>query len=77
MSHGKCGPGSVWVDSRNAALMSPEELCALWREEAQRLYGDAVEFLPLQRWNWAAIPHFFHYRFNLAGASRFHRIRIR
>jgi oligoendopeptidase F len=50
-------------DRVNAALQSPEELCALWREELLRLYGDAVDFLPAQKWNWAAIPHFFHYRF--------------
>ncbi|NLI45752.1 MAG: M3 family oligoendopeptidase [Acidobacteria bacterium] len=50
-------------DRVNAALMSSEELCSLWREETQRLYGDAVDFSPVQRWNWAAIPHFFHYRF--------------
>ncbi len=44
-------------------IMSAAEVGQVWWEEQARLYGDAVEFLPVQRWNWAAIPHFFHSRF--------------
>jgi oligoendopeptidase F len=45
------------------AIMSAAEVGQAWWEEQARLYGDTVEFLPLQRWNWAAIPHFYHSRF--------------
>jgi oligoendopeptidase F len=44
-------------------ILSPEELGEAWWREQARLYGDAVAFLPLQRWTWSAIPHFFHSRF--------------
>jgi oligoendopeptidase F len=27
------------------------------------MYGEAVDFLPEQKWYWAAIPHFIHTRF--------------
>ena len=27
------------------------------------MYGESVEFLPEQKWYWAAIPHFIHTRF--------------
>lgn len=45
------------------SILSAAEVGQAWWEEQARLYGDAVEFLPLQRWNWATIPHFFHSRF--------------
>ncbi len=44
-------------------MLSSDELCDMWWEEMTRMYGEAVEFLPDQRWTWASIPHFFHYRF--------------
>lgn len=44
-------------------ILSANELCGAWEARARELYGDAVDFFPVQRWNWAAIPHFFHYTF--------------
>ncbi|MBP7867450.1 MAG: M3 family oligoendopeptidase [Acidobacteria bacterium] len=44
-------------------ILSADELCAAWETRARDLYGGVVDFLPEQRWNWAAIPHFFRYTF--------------
>lgn len=44
-------------------ILSADELCTAWETRARELYGDAVDLLPVQRWNWAAIPHFFRYTF--------------
>ncbi|MHB8877225.1 MAG: M3 family oligoendopeptidase [Myxococcaceae bacterium] len=50
--------------ARRAQGVTPaEELSALWMEERKRLYGDAVRFLPQDRWGWISIGHFVHYRF--------------
>jgi oligoendopeptidase F len=35
----------------------------LWSARRTEMYGDAVDFLPEQKWYWAAIPHFIHTRF--------------
>ncbi len=43
--------------------LSAEHLCELWARERDLMYGETVDFLPEQRWYWAAIPHFIHTRF--------------
>jgi oligoendopeptidase F len=30
----------------------------IWDKHVKDAYGDAVDFLPEQSWNWATIPHF-------------------
>lgn len=50
--------------SRRAGGVVPaEDYCTLWMDERRRLYGDAVRFLPQDRWGWISIGHFVHYRF--------------
>lgn len=44
-------------------VLSSEDLCEVWQAQVARMYGDAVDFLPEQRWTWASIPHFYHHRF--------------
>lgn len=48
---------------RASGLVTADEYGALWQAELGQLYGDAVEFGPLDRWGWITIPHFVHYRF--------------
>lgn len=49
---------------RRAQGVTPaEELAKLWMDERVRLYGDAVRFLPQDRWGWLSIGHFVNYRF--------------
>ncbi len=43
--------------------LSAEQLCDLWTQQRGAMYGDTVDFLPEQKWYWAAIPHFIHTRF--------------
>jgi len=43
--------------------LAATELCELWMKRRHEMYGQAVDFLPEQRWYWAAIPHFIHTRF--------------
>jgi len=50
--------------ARRAQGVAPaEEYSTLWMDERRRLYGDAVRFLPQDRWGWISIPHFIHHRF--------------
>ncbi len=44
-------------------FLSEEDMCNIWWEEMERMYGDSIEFFEVQKWNWSSIPHFFHYRF--------------
>ena len=44
-------------------IVPAEELSKLWIDERARLYGDAVRFLPQDRWGFLSIGHFVHYRF--------------
>jgi oligoendopeptidase F len=48
---------------RQNQLLSTEEICQLWWEENERLYGDEVEMIPAYRWGWAYVPHFIHHPF--------------
>ncbi|MDZ7267228.1 MAG: M3 family oligoendopeptidase [candidate division KSB1 bacterium] len=43
--------------------LSAAQLCELWVKRRQEMYGEAVAFLPEQKWYWSAIPHFIHTRF--------------
>ena len=48
---------------RQNQLLSTEEICQLWWEENERLYGEDVEMIPSYRWGWAYVPHFIHHPF--------------
>jgi oligoendopeptidase F len=48
---------------RQNQLLSTEEICQLWWEENERLYGEEVEMIPAYRWGWAHVPHFIHHPF--------------
>jgi oligoendopeptidase F len=48
---------------RAQGVVPAEEYSALWLDERRRLYGDAVRFLPQDRWGWISIPHFINHRF--------------
>ena len=43
--------------------LSANQFCELWTKRRTEMFGDAVEFLPEQKWYWSAIPHFIHTRF--------------
>jgi oligoendopeptidase F len=45
---------------RRQEKLTSERLCELWWEANEKLYGGAVEMLPMYRWGWAYIPHFIH-----------------
>ncbi|MHA2224094.1 MAG: M3 family oligoendopeptidase [Candidatus Hodarchaeales archaeon] len=38
------------------------EMSDIWDAKVKEMYGEAVEFLPEQSWNWATIPHFLDNR---------------
>lgn len=40
--------------------LSADDLCELWTKRRDEMYGDAIEFLPEEKWFWAVIPHFIH-----------------
>lgn len=42
--------------------LSAKEMSDIWDNHVKEVYGDAVEFLPEQSWNWATIPHFLDAR---------------
>ncbi|AJE03018.1 M3 family oligoendopeptidase [Geobacter pickeringii] len=48
---------------RQQGLLTSSQLCNLWWEENDRLYGDSVEMIPPYRWGWSYISHFIHARF--------------
>jgi oligoendopeptidase F len=37
-----------------------DELSNIYDEELHTMFGDAVEYNPEFRWEWASVPHFFH-----------------
>ncbi|WP_455464219.1 M3 family oligoendopeptidase [Candidatus Hodarchaeum mangrovi] len=43
--------------------LSAQEMGELWDNFVSEAYGDAVNFLPEQTWNWSTIPHFILTRF--------------
>ncbi len=43
--------------------LSAEDFCGIWTKHRDEMYGDAVAFLPEEKWYWAVIPHFIHTRF--------------
>ncbi len=45
------------------SFLSEDEICDIWWEEMEKMYGKSIEFFEVQKWNWSSIPHFFHYRF--------------
>jgi oligoendopeptidase F len=50
--------------ARRASGVAPvEDYAQLWVDERKRLYGDAVQTFPRDRWGWISIGHFIHYRF--------------
>jgi oligoendopeptidase F len=56
-----------WEQKAHAArakgVVPADQFSKLWMDERRRLYGDAVQFLPQDRWGWISIPHFVHYCF--------------
>jgi len=38
--------------------LSTKQMSEIWDKHVKDTYGDAVDFLPEQSWNWATIPHF-------------------
>ncbi len=38
--------------------LSAKQMSDIWDKHVKDAYGDAVDFLPEQSWNWATIPHF-------------------
>jgi oligoendopeptidase F len=45
---------------RQDHLLSEQEICQLWWEENNRLYGKDVEMVTGYQWGWTYIPHFVH-----------------
>ncbi len=43
--------------------LSADDFCHLWIKRREEMYGDAVDFLEVEKWFWAVIPHFIHTRF--------------
>jgi oligoendopeptidase F len=43
--------------------LSAAQLCEIWMRHRTEMYGGSVDFMPEQKWYWAAIPHFIHTRF--------------
>jgi len=43
---------------RGNQVLGEEEICRLWWEENERLYGNQVEMIPEYRWGWTHVPHF-------------------
>lgn len=48
---------------RLEGVISADEFSDMWTKEHQRLYGDSVRMLDLDRWGWSSIPHIVLYRF--------------
>ncbi len=48
---------------RAEGLLAAEDLCRLWWEENEKLFGDAVTMIEPYRWGWSYISHFIHARF--------------
>ncbi|MDT8441387.1 MAG: M3 family oligoendopeptidase [Desulfuromonadales bacterium] len=48
---------------RGQGLLASDDLCRLWLEENERLFGDSVSMIPAYRWGWSYISHFVHARF--------------
>ena len=48
---------------REVQSIRADEICQLWWEENERLYGEDVEMIPAYRWGWAYVPHFIHHPF--------------
>ena len=44
-------------------LMSGDELCAVYHEELERMFGDSVQYPKEYDWEWSTIPHMLHVPF--------------
>jgi oligoendopeptidase F len=56
------------------SLMSPEELCELYKSELKLMFGKSVTITDEYAWEWATIPHiyswpFYVYAYNFANLS--------
>lgn len=52
-------------------LQSPADLCNMYREELERMFGDSVKITDEYQWEWSSIPHiysvpFYVYAYNFA-----------
>jgi len=43
----------------SSQLLSSEELCHMYMNELQKMFGDSVEYTDEFRWEWASIPHIY------------------
>lgn len=50
-------------DKIHRNLLSADELCRLYREELEKMFGQSVIITEEYQWEWAAIPHIFAYPF--------------
>jgi oligoendopeptidase F len=48
---------------RRTSQLSSEEICALWLQEQEKLFGTSVAMIPAYKWGWTYISHFIHSRF--------------
>jgi len=48
---------------RRMSQLSSEEVCALWLQEQEKLFGASVAMIPAYKWGWTYISHFIHSRF--------------
>lgn len=48
---------------RRMSQLSSEEICALWLQEQEKLFGASVAMIPSYKWGWTYISHFIHSRF--------------
>jgi oligoendopeptidase F len=48
---------------RHTSQLSSEEICALWLQEQEKLFGTSVAMIPAYKWGWMYISHFIHSRF--------------
>jgi oligoendopeptidase F len=50
-------------EKRRGGQLTADDLCELWLQEQEKLFGESVEMIPSYRWGWTYISHFIHSRF--------------
>jgi len=56
---------SMYGAIENGELLDGEKVAKLWMESRDRIYGDAVDWLDVMKWEWTMKPHYYiaNYRF--------------
>jgi len=56
---------SMYDSIRDGVFLDGETVSKLWTAARDRIYGDAVDWLPEMRWEWTMKPHYYipNYRF--------------